>query len=224
MHKILSRLSLAVLLTLATANHANGQIPTYESIVQTPGVTAWEVILAPGHGTTIDFLSVKQKVSWMTLDNKSFFTADTDGCMRGLQPSCTKNEASSIHLVAIDKLKIPGSNNIGQIDRGLLTVITVDEFGVNHRYLFNIRQSDAYSSKASWIQVIPDTFANGGIATKLKQGKDVAIAQGLLVDVTTIAKTDALIREIESGLSLKQAAEKTGLTNSFVERLLVLGS
>lgn len=224
MKKILSRLSLAFLLGLGIADRATAQMPTFEAIVETPGVTAWEIVLAPGHGTTVDFLGVKQKITWMTIDNKSFFTANTDGCLQGLQPNCAKNEASSIHLVPIDKLEIPGSKDIGQVDRGLLSVITVDEFGTNHRYLFNVRQSDKYTAKSSWIQVVPDAFTNGGFATKLRQGRDVAIAQGLLVDVSTIAKTNSAIREIESGASPRQAAEKVGLTFGFVEKLLGLGN
>jgi hypothetical protein len=99
--------------------------------------------LHPGLGTNISFDDVSQTIETIFLDNKSFISLTTNGCIsEAADKVCPPNSAPSlIHLSPIDSLNLPGVVKVNKSAGGksLLTVITRDTRKKRHTYVFNIK-------------------------------------------------------------------------------------
>jgi hypothetical protein len=99
--------------------------------------------LHPGLGTNISFDDVSELVETIFLDNKSFISLTTNGCIsEAADKVCPVNSAPSlIHLSTIDNLNLPGVSKTNKSAGGksLLTVITRDTRRKRHTYIFNIK-------------------------------------------------------------------------------------
>jgi hypothetical protein len=99
--------------------------------------------LHPGLGTNISFDDVSETIETIFLDNKSFISLTTNGCLSAAADKvCPPNSAPSlIHLSPIDSLNLPGVVKVNKSARGksLLTVITRDARKKRHTYVFNLK-------------------------------------------------------------------------------------
>jgi hypothetical protein len=99
--------------------------------------------LHPGLGTNISFDDVSETVETIFLDNKSFISLTTNGCISETADKvCPPNSAPSlIHLSTIDSLNLPGVIKVNKSAGGksLLTVITRDTRKKRHTYVFNLK-------------------------------------------------------------------------------------
>jgi hypothetical protein len=99
--------------------------------------------LHPGLGTNISFDDVSETIETIFLDNKSFISLTTNGCLSAAADKvCPPNSAPSlIHLSPIDSLNLPGvvKTNKSAGGKSLLTVITRDPRKKRHTYVFNLK-------------------------------------------------------------------------------------
>jgi hypothetical protein len=187
------------------------------------GNSAPIIPIAQGQGVTITFIPSHQIVQKVWLDNPSWLTVDTDGCLEGLGTGkCDESRATSIHLRRIKPLQIEGLPSTGT---SLLTVISRDVSG--ELKISTFRLQAATSPQHSLVEVVPasglklpDTVNH----VLVQRGRDVAISQGWL------RKNDRLSQKIDRFLAMSQtepthlAAERAGISMALIERLSVLGA
>ena len=108
--------------------------------------------LHPGLGTNINFDPANQTVETIFLDNKSFISVSTNGCLGepGDNKACPPNSAPTlIHLSLIDDIAMPGVTVVNKKARGksMLSVVVTDLRKQRRTYIFNLTVVDKNSTK-----------------------------------------------------------------------------
>lgn len=213
-------LLLAVVAALAPAGWSQltqiKQVPTSNQ-TQLP----MTVYLYRGQGVTISFAKANQTVETVWLDNSRFVGLDSDGCLQGLQPNCAKNQASALHLKLIDSM--PGAK-VNQINKSLMTVITVDAQGQRHNYLYRLQASlsGADSDGIALVEYVLPTKNSllTTISTKtITQGMQFAIQEGQIKDPQLKSRTLTLLNLLNSGIPVEIAAKKAGVSMNYIRSL-----
>ncbi len=113
--------------------------------------TITPIELAHGYGVTINFTLVNETVTTIWVDNPSFFTLTTNGCLSGLaEKDCETEGASLVHLRRIQDLNLP---NLPRTNSTLMTVVTASSTGLSV-YLFEIKKADRVSSVHLIIDIV----------------------------------------------------------------------
>ncbi|WP_013325730.1 hypothetical protein [Gloeothece verrucosa] len=185
------------------------------------------IYLSNGHGVTISFLSSSESIKQAWLDNPSFVVLFADGCLQGLQDNCQqqKGDIKVLHLKRINDLKIPG---LPPSPRSLLTVITQSTEGKGSVYLFKIVKSTKPSYLVFEITAVENdesvTVNNHQILQIFRQGVLVAKQQKFLTEGSPLDKeVHNFLTYLSLGLSVEDAASKSGLSEKVVARLQELG-
>lgn len=102
------------------------------------------VELHKGLGTSISFDAVNETIETMFLDNKSFVSLHTNGCIAdiGIRNSCPPNSAPTlVHLSIIDDINLTGVTNTNREagNISMLTLVTSDSRKQKHNYVVNIK-------------------------------------------------------------------------------------
>ena len=99
--------------------------------------------LHSGLGTNISFDAVQETIETIFLDNKSFISLHTNGCVADLNGrACPANSAPTlVHLSIIDDISLSGVALTNRKARNvsMLTVVTSDRRKQKRNYVFNIR-------------------------------------------------------------------------------------
>ena len=189
------------------------------------------VPLATGSGISINFASSGETIQKVWLDNPSFVTIDSDGCLAGLPSSgnCQNQDASILYLRRIQDLSIPG---LPKTNQSLLTIVTEHQ-GQKNVYLFHIVKADSPSqlvfevignSRRNFSQTLPSTEPTVITTARFTNGLKRAISQNLLSEDGVLAKKiNLFIGYLESGQSKSEAAQKAGLSQPIINKLEALG-
>jgi hypothetical protein len=179
------------------------------------------VYLYRGQGLTISFARANQTVETVWLDNPRFVGLDSDGCLQGLQPTCTKNEASALHLKLIDSVPVA---KVNQINKSLMTVVTLDAQGQRHNYLYRLQASlqGADSDGTALIEYVPSISATPTpiSAPAITQGMQLAQREGRLKDPQLMSRTITLLNLLNSGVPLENAAKEAGVSMTYIRSLV----
>jgi hypothetical protein len=206
---------------LATAAPARSQLTEIRQFSATDFTQLpTTVYLYRGQGLTISYAKANQTVETVWLDNPRFVGLDSDGCLQGLQPNCAKNEASTLHLKLIDSM--PGAK-VNQINKSLMTVVTVDAQGQRHNYLYRLQASlkGADGDGTALIEYVlpmsakPTTIS----ATTIQAGMQLAYREGRLKDPQLMSRTLTLLNLLNSGVPLETAAKEAGVSMTYVRSL-----
>jgi len=217
MKKFLLQL-LGIPLVLVIANPSFAQFAAIKQIQTTTETRdPLTIYLTPGQGVTINYGKVEQTVETVWLDNKSFVGIDSDGCLSGINESCSKNEATALHLQLIAARPI---NMIENNNKSLLTVVTVDKQGVRHFFLYNIKPDYNLLAKDN-TRLIEYMMASSNIArydpNKLISNIKIAINRGLIRDAKLIDRVNKLTKLLQGGMAIEQAAKEAELSPRFIE-------
>lgn len=179
--------------------------------------------IAQGQGVTITFIPSQQIVQKVWLDDPTWLTVDTDGCLEGLGNSkCEQSGATSVHLRRIKPLRIEG---LPSTKISLLTIVTRDVSGSLKISTFKLQ--DATSAQHSIVEVVPSTELgrlNNVDTILVRKGKNIAIAQGWLREGDRLSQKIDQFLTFSKTESAQVAAERAGLSIALVERLSSLGS
>ena len=190
-----------------------------------------QIPLASGSGITINFASSGETIQKVWLDNPSFVTIDSDGCLAGLPSSgnCQNQDASILYLRRIQDLSIPG---LPKTNQTLLTVVTESQ-GKKNVYLFRIVKANTPSklvfevignSRSNLNQPLPSTEPTVITTARITNGFKRAISQNLISEDGVLAKKiNLFIGYLESGQSKGEAAQKAGLSQPIIHKLEALG-
>ncbi len=190
-----------------------------------------QVPLAIGSGVSINFTSSGERIQKIWLDNPSFVTLDSDGCLTGLPSSgnCQGNNASIIYLRRINDLSIPG---LPKTPQSLLTIVTVNQ-GQKNVYLFRIVKAKTPSKlvfevvgngRRNLNSTLPSTEPTVITTARITNGFKRAIAQKLISEDGVLAqKINLFIGYLESGQSKGEAAQKAGISQPIINKLEALG-
>ncbi|MGB5594974.1 MAG: helix-turn-helix transcriptional regulator [Crocosphaera sp.] len=187
--------------------------------------------LAIGSGISINFASSGERIQKVWLDNPSFVTLDSDGCLAGLPSSgnCQDSNASIIYLRRINDLSIPG---LPKTHQSLLTIITETQ-GEKNVYLFRIVKANSPSKLI--FEVVPNRPRNGNqtipsteptviTTARIINGFKRAITNKLLEKEGNLSQQiNEFIGYLESGLSKAEAAQKVGVSQAVINKLEALG-
>ena len=172
-------------------------------------------------GVTLTFIPSRQIIQKIWLDNPTWITLDTDGCLEGLgTSSCQQPGATSIHLRRIEPLHIEG---LLPSSSSRLTVISRDVSG--HLKISTFRLVPAETDQYSIVEVVPleRGFVDIVNADFVERGRAIAISQGWM------RERDHLYQKIDQFLTLIKtesvsvAAEQSGVSIALVQRLHSLG-
>ena len=190
-----------------------------------------QIPLATGSGISINFTSSGETIQKVWLDNPSFVTIDSDGCLAGLPSSgnCQNQDASILYLRRIQDLSIPG---LPKTNQSLLTIVTENQ-GQKNVYLFRIVKANTPSKlvfevignpRRSISQTLPSTEPSVITTARITNGFKRAISQNLLSEDGVLAeKINLFIGYLESGQSKGEAAQKAGLSQPIIHKLEALG-
>ncbi|HAX87724.1 MAG TPA: hypothetical protein DCY91_16025 [Cyanobacteria bacterium UBA11370] len=172
-------------------------------------------------GVTLTFIPSRQIIQKIWLDNPTWITLDTDGCLEGLGTSpCQQPGATSIHLRRIEPLHIEG---LLPSSSSRLTVISRDVSG--QLKISTFRLVPAETDQYSIVEVVPPEsgFVDIVNADFVERGRAIAISQGWM------RESDHLYQKIDQFLTLIKtesvsvAAEQSGVSIALVQRLHSLG-
>lgn len=194
------------------------QIQQYQVTKDNPAPIS--IYLTPGQGITLNYDKAKQKVETIWIDNKRFVGLDSDGCLVGLNANCKQNEATALHLKLIESAP---SNEIEKVDRSMMTVITVDETGNRHHYIYRIypeRMGGEHESLALIEYVMPSALNSKYSSRQLIDRIEKAKARGFIRSPQLVERVDKLVDLLRRGGNVEQAAGQAGISIEFIEGLL----
>ena len=179
--------------------------------------------IAQGQGVTISFIPSRQIVQKVWLDDPTWLTVDTDGCLEGLgNEKCEQSGATSVHLRRIKPLRIEG---LPSAEISLLTIVTRDVSGNLEISTFKLQ--GATSAQHSVVEVVPSTeigLLNNVDTTLVRKGKSIAIAQGWLREGDRLSQKIYQFITFSKTESAQAAAKRAGLSIALIERLSSLGN
>lgn len=121
---------------------ANSQIVQYTF----PQERISTIDLHPGLGTNISFDAVDQTVESIFLDNQSFISINTNGCIvkTELQRCPVGSIPTLVHVSLIDDIDLPGVIHVNQRakQKSLLTIVTNNPRGQKQTYIFSLKLFD----------------------------------------------------------------------------------
>ena len=110
---------------------------------QSPQQEVLSINLHSGLGTNISFNNVQETVETMFLDNQSYVSLTTDGCLSKSETQvCPTGSAPTlVHLSLIDDIELPGVIRVNKraAHKSLLTVVTSDARKQRKTYVFTIK-------------------------------------------------------------------------------------
>ncbi|MBD2505673.1 hypothetical protein [Anabaena azotica] len=190
-----------------------------------------------GHGVVLSFYETGETIKKVWLDDPSQILVDTDGCLEGLDQSCSNPGAGLIHLRRIKKVNIPG---LPQTSSTLLTVVTQSASGDRKTYSFRLATSNGTpkysqvvitSGEVSVAQTpLPQKPQSSLIKTQqtinqIRGGIAIAIKNGQMNYQDELHKRlQTLIGYLQSGDDLTTAANKSSVSQELVNKLIGLGN
>jgi hypothetical protein len=156
-------LSAIALLSWSAANGTPAFALPPSDIVQyqSPQQEVLTINLHSGLGTNISFNAVNETVETMFLDNQSYISLTTDGCLSKseTQPCASGSAPTLVHLSLIDDIELPGVIRVNKRagHKSLLTVVTNDARRQKKTYVFTLKlfgQNDSQRHVAL-IQIVP---------------------------------------------------------------------
>lgn len=110
---------------------------------QSPQQEVLTINLHSGLGTNISFNAVNETVETMFLDNQSYISLTTDGCLSKseTQPCAPGSAPTLVHLSLIDDIELPGVIRVNKRagHKSLLTVVTNDARRQKKTYVFTLK-------------------------------------------------------------------------------------
>jgi hypothetical protein len=181
------------------------------------------IYLYPSQGVTLSYSRANQTVETVWLNNRRFIGLDSDGCLQGIQPSCTKNEATTLHLTLIDSVK---GRKVDRPNRSLMTVVTVDPQGKRYHYLYHLQPSlsAAEGDGTALIEYVTGNSIPSAIsATQIARGMEMARLSGRLRDAQLVNRTTQLLELLNRGVPLASAAKQAGVSMDYLRALANFG-
>ncbi|PSB41631.1 hypothetical protein [Chamaesiphon polymorphus] len=138
-------LSAIALLSWSAANGTSAFALPPSDIVQyqSPQQEVLTINLHSGLGTNISFNAVNETVETMFLDNQSYVSLTTDGCLSKseTQPCAPGSAPTLVHLSLIDDIELPGVVRVNKRAgrKSLLTVVTNDARRQKKTYVFTLK-------------------------------------------------------------------------------------
>lgn len=179
--------------------------------------------IAQGQGVTISFIPSQQIVQKVWLDDPTWLTVDTDGCLEGLgNEKCEQSGATSVHLRRIKPLKIEG---LPSTEISLLTIVTRDVSGNLGISTFKLQGTT--SAQHSVVEVVPSTevgLLNTVDTILVRKGKSIAITQGWLREGDRLSQKIDQFIAFSKTETAQAAAKRAGLSTALIERLSSLGN
>ena len=145
-----------------TDDSANSQIVQYTF----PQEQVSTIDLHPGLGTNISFDAVDQTVESIFLDNQSFISINTNGCIvkTELQKCPAGSIPTLVHVSLIDDIDLPGVIRVNQRakQKSLLTIVTNNPRGQKQTYIFSLKLFTSKGSRphVALIRIVPPAPAN----------------------------------------------------------------
>jgi hypothetical protein len=136
---------------------ANSQIVQYTF----PQEQISTIDLHPGLGTNISFDAVDQTVESIFLDNQSFISINTNGCIvkTELQKCPAGSIPTLVHVSLIDDIDLPGVIRVNQRakQKSLLTIVTNNPRGQKQTYIFSLKLFASKGSRphVALIRIVP---------------------------------------------------------------------
>ncbi|NEU71846.1 hypothetical protein PI95_004460 [Hassallia byssoidea VB512170] len=187
----------------------------------------------PGHGVSISFLSTREIIKKIWLDDPSRFVFDVDGCLEGLG-RCSENNtgAGLIHIRQIEKVKIPG---LPESPYGAHMTVITESGSQRKTYHFRIVLGNG-TPEYSELEIINDTavkeeivrpkvdYAARSDSKYISKGMQVAVSkQWITTDSKLWKRLNQLVELRSSGEELVVAASTAGVSMQLVEKLMSLG-
>jgi hypothetical protein len=128
---------------------------------QSPQQEVLTINLHSGLGTNISFNAVNETVETMFLDNQSYVSVTTDGCLSKseTQPCAPGSAPTIVHLSLIDDIELPGVVRVNKRagHKSLLTVVTNDARRQKKTYVFTLKLYGKNDSQrhVALIQIVP---------------------------------------------------------------------
>ena len=128
---------------------------------QSPQQEVLTINLHSGLGTNISFNGVNETVETMFLDNQSYISLTTDGCLSKseTQPCASGSAPTLVHLSLIDDIELPGVIRVNKRagHKSLLTVVTNDPRRQKKTYVFTLKLFGKNDSQrhVALIQIVP---------------------------------------------------------------------
>jgi hypothetical protein len=128
---------------------------------QSPQQEVLTINLHSGLGTNISFNAVNETVETMFLDNQSYISLTTDGCLSKseTQPCVPGSAPTLVHLSLIDDIELPGVVRVNKRagHKSLLTVVTNDARRQKKTYVFTLKLFGKNDSQrhVALIQIVP---------------------------------------------------------------------
>jgi hypothetical protein len=128
---------------------------------QSPQQEVLTINLHSGLGTNISFNAVNETVETMFLDNQSYISLTTDGCLSKseTQPCASGSAPTLVHLSLIDDIELPGVIRVNKRagHKSLLTVVTNDARRQKKTYVFTLKLFGKNDSQrhVALIQIVP---------------------------------------------------------------------
>jgi hypothetical protein len=148
-------------LSICSLAPAFGLAPSEIVKYQSPQQEVLTINLHSGLGTNISFNAVNETVETMFVDNQSYISVNTDGCLVGSQTqTCPPGSAPTlIHLSLIDDIELPGVIRVNKRagHKSLLTVVTTDARRQKKTYIFTLKLFGKNDSQrhVALIQMVP---------------------------------------------------------------------
>jgi hypothetical protein len=148
-------------LSICSLTPAFGLAPSEIVKYQSPQQEVLTINLHSGLGTNISFNAVNETVETMFVDNQSYISVNTDGCLVGSQTqTCPPGSAPTlIHLSLIDDIELPGVIRVNKRagHKSLLTVVTTDARRQKKTYIFTLKLFGKNDSQrhVALIQMVP---------------------------------------------------------------------
>lgn len=234
--------SLSLTVALAAINNLEAFAQTVRtvSLEQAQGREAEPVTipLAAGTGVNISFISTNATIVHAWLDNPSWLTLDSDGCLVSAAMAQTQREQGRssgqrarevtcsapsyvLHLRRINDLKFPG---LPTTNHTTLSVITRNQDGARQISVFRLVRGN---STFHTVEVVPSQQPAPSISIDLasiQRGREVAIRQNLLRSGDPLdSKILNFINLLGTGTPSNTAMTRSGVSLQLVNKLTELG-
>lgn len=233
-------LSLTVALAAINNPEAFAQTVRTVSLEQAQGRSSVPVTipLAAGTGVNISFISTNATIVHAWLDNPSWLTLDSDGCLVSAAMAQTTREQGRssgriarevtcsapsyvLHLRRINDLKFPG---LPTTNHTTLSVITRNQDGARQISVFRLVRGN---STFHTVEVVPSQQPAPSISIDLasiQRGREVAIRQNLLRSGDPLdSKILNFINLLGTGTPSNTAMTRSGVSLQLVNKLTELG-
>jgi hypothetical protein len=197
--------------------------------------------LHKGLGTNISFDMVGETIETMFLDNKSFVSLHTNGCiadLSGRNPCPTNSSSTLVHLSVIDNINLAGVINTNREagNISMLTLVTTDSRKRKRNYVVNIKivKSPSTTPHVALVRVLPKpifTYIPSNIAITnsekieyLKTGFRLAILRGdYKFNFPKYTNIQRFITALTTGVKL-QSAPDYDISLDTISTLVKLGT